>query len=225
MYHRIAEPSSPLDAPYCLRPEHFEKQIQHLSRAGFYSISLDEWGRACELRRPFPGRAVIITFDDGCLDFATKAWPILRRYGFSACVFVVTAAVGKESNWDPPGFPRVPLLSWSDIDVLHKEGVRFGSHTLTHAALDASSQRETVRQLTLSRIQLEDRLREAVTAVAFPFGAENGACRHLAGGAGYSYGLTTRSGRAPLHGDLLSLPRITAPSSGDLASFLTRLEE
>jgi peptidoglycan/xylan/chitin deacetylase (PgdA/CDA1 family)/2-polyprenyl-3-methyl-5-hydroxy-6-metoxy-1,4-benzoquinol methylase len=225
MYHRIAEPSSPLDAPYCLRPEHFEKQIQHLSRAGFYSISLDEWGRACELRRPFPGRAVIITFDDGCLDFAMNAWPILRRYGFSAYVFLVTAAVGKESNWDPPGFPRVPLLSWSDIDVLHKEGVRFGSHTLTHAALDASSQRETVRQLTLSRIQLEDRLREAVTAVAFPFGAENGACRHLAGGAGYSYGLTTRSGRAPLHGDLLALPRITAPSSGDLASFLTRLEE
>ena len=41
--------------------------------------------------RPLPDRAVLVTFDDAYADFATWAWPALRRHGVPATMFVPTA--------------------------------------------------------------------------------------------------------------------------------------
>src|SRR5258708_32795391 len=40
---------------------------------------------------PLPNRAVLITFDDAYADFAETAWPILKRFGLPATMFVPTA--------------------------------------------------------------------------------------------------------------------------------------
>jgi peptidoglycan/xylan/chitin deacetylase (PgdA/CDA1 family) len=42
----------------------------------------------------------MLTFDDGYMDFRTDAWPVLRRYGFPAVVFLVTDEVGGTNRWD-----------------------------------------------------------------------------------------------------------------------------
>ena len=65
--------------------------------------------------RPLPGRAVLITFDDGYLDFLTYAWPLLKSYGFSATVFLVTDEVGRSNSWDRVYGEEVPLLGWKEI--------------------------------------------------------------------------------------------------------------
>lgn len=41
--------------------------------------------------RSLPPRAVLLTFDDAYRDFATHAWPILRRLGLPTVLFVPTA--------------------------------------------------------------------------------------------------------------------------------------
>ena len=41
--------------------------------------------------RPLPDRAVLVTFDDAYADFATWAWPALRRHRVPATMFVPTA--------------------------------------------------------------------------------------------------------------------------------------
>src|SRR5438477_279294 len=95
--------------------------------------------RRCPWRRwlptALPGRAVLITFDDGYQDFADEAFPLLERHGFPATVFVVTDAAERTSRWDAAYGQAAPLMGWDEIRELSRRGVEFGSHTQTHPAL------------------------------------------------------------------------------------------
>lgn len=81
MYHRVAPSGSEKMATYRVTPEAFEEQLRYLKDASFYSVSWEQWQLAQWQRRPLPGRGVIITFDDGYLDFFEYAWPLLKSMG------------------------------------------------------------------------------------------------------------------------------------------------
>lgn len=92
-YHRIAEPGQ-LGAgnPSLISatPAVFERQIEHLVTR-YRVVSLNEVLEAQRGGSPLPRRATLLTFDDGYTDFAEIAWPILRRHGICATIFVPTA--------------------------------------------------------------------------------------------------------------------------------------
>jgi peptidoglycan/xylan/chitin deacetylase (PgdA/CDA1 family) len=208
MYHRVAERGPRALDRHRLHPEQFEEQLDFLRDAGFYGISLEDWRRACEARRPLPGQAVLLTFDDGYRDFAETAWPLLERYGFPATVFLVAGRVNGSSTWDSPLGGDAPLLGWDEVRELRDRGVEFGSHTLSHPALRGLSNADVVRELLASKALIEERLGEPVSGIAYPYGDVDAAIAHLAGACGYTYGLTCEPGRAALQCPLLGLPRI-----------------
>jgi peptidoglycan/xylan/chitin deacetylase (PgdA/CDA1 family) len=93
MYHRVIEPSDVGTADPALisaTPAGFARQILHLA-AHYRVVSATEVLAALRSERALPPRAVLITFDDAYRDFGEIAWPILRRYGLPAVVFVPTA--------------------------------------------------------------------------------------------------------------------------------------
>ena len=91
-YHRIAnEPD--LDDPLKVSLSTFEQQILYLKR-NFTIISGDQLAVIIKREEPFPEKACLITFDDGWKDNYTNAFPILRKYGVPAIVFVSTDYVG-----------------------------------------------------------------------------------------------------------------------------------
>src|SRR5262249_3220676 len=127
-YHRIAADGPPGLARYRIPPSRFEAQLRLLRRHGYHPISSAELGWFIGARQPLPGRPVLITFDDGYMDFREAAWPILRANDFTAEVFMPTDLVGGAADWDAAYGPPAPLLSWEDAAALTKEGVVFGSH-------------------------------------------------------------------------------------------------
>ena len=135
MYHRVAPTGSASTARYRVTPETFGEQLHCLRNAGYYSINLDDWFFAMERKMPLPGKAVVLTFDDGYLDFKTYAWQLIRQYGFLATVFLVTDKIGESNSWDSVYGEELPLLGWDDIRNLQDEGVDFGSHTASHPYL------------------------------------------------------------------------------------------
>jgi peptidoglycan/xylan/chitin deacetylase (PgdA/CDA1 family) len=103
-YHRVVEPGDGTLYPGVVScsPEAFARQVQALV-SRFRVISLAEAVAALGERAALPPRALLLTFDDAYADFAQHAWPVLRREGLPAVLFV------------PTGFPdRADRPFWWD---------------------------------------------------------------------------------------------------------------
>lgn len=221
-YHRVSPTGSSALAQYRLAPEQFEEQIAYLQKTGYYSTTLDAWRKAVEAKRPLPGRALILTFDDGYQDFAEFAWPVLKRYGFSAVVFLVGSQIGRVNEWDRAE-QELPLLTAAEILQLAKGGVEFGSHSWSHQSMVTLSPIEVVREHLTSRCAIEQILGHAVRSVSYPYGANDRIVQHLAGACGYVYGVTTRNAACRLQDPLLALPRIEITAQDNFEHFVAKL--
>jgi peptidoglycan/xylan/chitin deacetylase (PgdA/CDA1 family)/2-polyprenyl-3-methyl-5-hydroxy-6-metoxy-1,4-benzoquinol methylase len=225
MYHRVHPEGSPLTASWRVTPETFEAQLRYLRDAGYYSVTLEDWQKAIRFKTPLPGRAVLITFDDGYQDFQDYAWPLLEKYGFSATVFLVAEQIGATNSWDSAYGEERPLLGWEQIRFLQEQGVEFGSHSATHPHLTGLSKAEVVREAARSRAILHQGLGQAPLAFAYPYGETDGAIEHLIGACGYVFGLTCKPGLNSFQDSLLTLRRIEISGEDGVQEFVTKLNQ
>ncbi len=92
-YHRIDEPENAPDLDprqISATPAVFDQQMQHL-KSHYQPISIEQLLAYYRHGTVLPRRAVLVTFDDACVDFAVNAYPILKKYQIPAVVFVPTA--------------------------------------------------------------------------------------------------------------------------------------
>ena len=80
----------------------FESRLEQLKRGGYNVLPLAGAVEAL-YRGRLPEKSVVITIDDGNYDFYVKAFPLLRRYGFPATIYVTTSYC--ESS--RPVFPNI----------------------------------------------------------------------------------------------------------------------
>jgi peptidoglycan/xylan/chitin deacetylase (PgdA/CDA1 family) len=80
-----------------MREETFDRLLAFL-KARFEVLTLDDFLAADGVR---PGRRprCLITFDDGWCDTYSTAWPLLRRHGLPATVFLATGFLGTERTF------------------------------------------------------------------------------------------------------------------------------
>jgi peptidoglycan/xylan/chitin deacetylase (PgdA/CDA1 family) len=97
-YHRVVDDFAGVartDMPSMLvSTRMFERHLDCIGRR-FTFVSLDEIGERIESGRPFDHPVAAVTFDDGYRDVYENAFPILKRKGIPAAVFVVTDLVGQ----------------------------------------------------------------------------------------------------------------------------------
>lgn len=99
LYHRVAdEPADPYGL--CVSPAQFEEHLQAIRAVG-RPMPLDALAHAIAAGN-IPERAVAVTFDDGYLDNADAALPLLEKYDVPATVFATTGPGGREREfwWD-----------------------------------------------------------------------------------------------------------------------------
>ena len=210
-YRRISP-----DGLEAITPQVFEQHLQYLKDRGYYSASWEDWQRAKQARTPLPGKAVLMTFDGGYLDFFQYAWPLLKRFDFTATVFLVAESIGKTNSWEKAEFEEVQLMGWSEIWQLRDAGIEFGSMSATHQPLTALSPTEIVREAAKSRAILEQGLEKSVKCFAYPYGDFDPIVAHLIGASGYTFGVSYQLNFSSFDDALLSLPRIPVTAENAL---------
>ena len=70
-------------------------------RRGFHAVSLSEIHAYLKTGAALPERAIGLTFDDGYLDNWVFAFPLLKKYGMKATVFMATDFVDPLRRMSP----------------------------------------------------------------------------------------------------------------------------
>ena len=116
-------------------------------------------------------KTVVLTFDDGFVNNARLAFPLLREFRAPATFFVVTAALSGEL--DRLHNPWVEAyMDWGQAQELQASGlIDFGCHSATHLTLRGLPDNRLREETEGAKQTLEDRLGRPVTLFAYPFGS------------------------------------------------------
>lgn len=188
MYHHIALPPRHADRiryDLSVSPRRFEAHLRYLQQAGYTTITLDDLLYHLTRGRPLPPKPIIITFDDGYRDNYTNAFPLLRKYGFTATFFIITDLVNQ-------GHPQ--YLTWDMVREMRAAGMRFGAHGRTHIDLSEADYDQLVWQALGSTEVFQVELGEPARYIAYPSGRYDEEVIAIYRSAHYWAGLTTRQG-------------------------------
>lgn len=210
-YHKVDNMNHSLS----VQPPDFEQQMAFLKNNGYHAITPHEMYMAFTDGAPLPTNPVLITFDDGYADNYTNAYPILKKYGMKAAIFVITSLMGH------PGY-----MTWGQAAEMEASGVvSIESHTVTHGSLTDLTDEQIRRELTEAKHDIEQRLGKEVEFLAYPTGAYNLHIASLVQEAGYKGAFTVRYGNMDRSANFYAIERVPIFHTPDtFASFLERLK-
>jgi peptidoglycan/xylan/chitin deacetylase (PgdA/CDA1 family) len=226
MYHQVGDfaPMKTHRAGYC-HHRSFARQMAVLRLLGYEVIGLDAAVAGLAGEAPLPRRAVVLTFDDGYQNFYDYAWPVLKRHGFPATVFLVSDRIGDTTRWlTGDGRGDTPLMDAAHIRELHRQGVLFGAHSATHPRLSKIEPERMREEVARSKLALESLLNESVDYFCYPYGDYDHAVMAAVRQNGFRAALTCMRGDAAPGGDPLQLPRKAISFGDSLLGYFWKLE-
>lgn len=164
-YHQIRD-FRPKDSErakdYIVPPVKFAEQMKRLSDSGYHTVLPGQLMEHLQYGTALPENPVMIHFDDADLSQFEVAKPILDKYGFKACYFIMTVVLNK------PGY-----MKKEHVKQLSDEGNVIGSHTWDHMNVKKMEEKDWQTQIGKPSRQLAEITGKPVEYFAYPFGLWN----------------------------------------------------
>ena len=183
MYHEVTDypeklkSTKMIDPEYSLPTRKFEEQMAYLYEKGYDVLSIDDIVRA----QTRDSKTCAITFDDGYIGNFNYAYPILKKYGYSATLFISTKYVSLLEQW----------MNWGQLRELASRGFSIQSHTATHPALEELEDKDIFYELSESKKIIEGEIGKDVKYLSLPFGSYKRNVTSIAREVGYAGVLTS----------------------------------
>jgi peptidoglycan/xylan/chitin deacetylase (PgdA/CDA1 family) len=208
-------------SPYCMPAAVFDRQMKYLKKKGYRVITLGTLLSFLRYRHAIPKKSVVIAIDDGNSSAYTIAYPMLKKYGYTATLFIYTDFVGISKG----------AITWEQLRQMKAAGFEIGSHTRSHS--DLTKQREgeshaeykarVENELLGSKRLLDKKLGQNTIYLAFPYGRYNERVLAISEQVGYKLGFSVRRGGNPFFADPLRLKRDQILQR-EMETFAKRLE-
>ncbi len=195
----------------------FEQQMGWLKANGYSVVSLADLHGFLSGTRTLPEKAVVITIDDGYRSAYEIAFPILKKYGFPATVYVY-------SDFINTGM----ALTWAQMSEMQASGlVDIESHSKTHTSMallpneqnGAAYKERVTREVTVPEGVLSAKLAKPVKHFAYPYGDTSPTVMSVLEERGYGTATTVQRGGNPSFADPLILRRDMVYSDDKLSDF------
>jgi len=209
MYHHVSKADRELN----VYPDLFEDQLRELVQRGWKTLSGDEFLYFLDHKEEKPKKCVLLTFDDGFADNFVFAYPVLKKLGLKAMMFIATDFVADE---DVRRDPFVSLshndawrlayserrsevmCTWKELEEMESSGVfDIQSHGTTHNTPEMMSEKKykaLKEDLIGGKAVLETRLSKKTHHFAWPRGHFDAEGIRIAVDAGFRALYTTERG-------------------------------
>jgi peptidoglycan/xylan/chitin deacetylase (PgdA/CDA1 family) len=197
--------------------EAFERQMLYLLANDFRILSFAEAEQIIRRGQPIPEQAVVITIDDGYRSIYDVAWPILKKHGIKATLFIYTDFIGGGK-----------ALSWSQIREMKDSGlIEVESHGKSHASLSrlpedkstASYQARINSEVKGSNAAFKKHLGASARYISYPYGNTSTTASGILETTGYAMAATVTRGDNTTYSDPFYLHRTMIYADHDLGRF------
>ena len=217
-YHHFAENC---ESNLCVSASVFDQQMRYLKNNGYRVITMRELLGFMQYRHAIPKKSIIITIDDGYRSAYDIAYPVLKKYGFTAALFIYTDYVGVSQS----------AITWDQLREMKTDGFEVGSHTISHCDLTKKMAGESYpdyierikRELVDSKQIIDKELKQDTFCFAYPYSRYNASVLNLCEQAGYKIGVTVDRGGNAFFKDPLILDRNQILKS-DMVAFIANLK-
>ncbi len=169
-----------LDIP----PYVLTSQIETLKKAGYSFITTSDVARALNGDYKLPKNPVILTFDDGYMDFYTDVFPILKEENVRGEEYIITDFLNR------PNF----MFTFQLKEIAKSGLVEIGAHTMDHVWLRGMSEKRARFEIFQSKKDLENLIGKPVFSFAYPYGAFDQQAIELIKEAGFTNAVSTIPG-------------------------------
>ncbi len=157
-----------------------KKGLDTIAERGYTPVSVADLHEHLTSGKPLPAKAIVLTFDDNYQGFYDRAYPLLKKRGWPAIMFVHTGFVGDKKG-------AHPKMTWDELKTLAKDPlITIGSHTVTHPDLPTLDSLRQSEEMTKSKQDLEEHLGIKVDYFAYPEGKNDALVQGEAKDAGYT---------------------------------------
>ncbi|KZD88445.1 Polysaccharide deacetylase [Bacillus subtilis] len=192
MYHSISSGNS-LRVP----KKEFEAHMKWLHDNGYQTLTPKEAYLMLTQDKKPSEKCVLITFDDGYTDNYQDAYPVLKKYGMKATIFMIGKSIGHRHH-----------LTEEQMKEMAQHGISIESHTIDHVELNGLTPQQQQSEMADSKKLFDHMFHQQTTIISYPVGRYNEETLKAAEKTGYQMGVTTEPGAASRDQGMYALHRV-----------------